>query len=613
MSKLQVRSRVVLGLAFLSVWVSAIAQLSGALQMKVTPALGVMVARSNVQSLRIEVTNKGDATSGNIEVLDDGPVVRIPVELPKNSTKVFVTTTPLGQFSFQAEVRLVTGAGIVQEEVPNDFALPVLLVGDSASAKWLEQLVSNPEPPPIGSRMPRRFSGQSTGRYTELDPRDAPTRALAYRGVPLVVLRDGAQRLSDDQVLALQTYLLRGGNIIIFGGASGSVLRDQRWGQLLGTSDWRPDTLSPSQSSQTLLTKIGSGKLQPVAISVGPTRLTPIEQHGGKSVAWRGSIGLGNLVVTAFDPTDSPLDTATRRVGYFQRLSNEHLNQALAGISVENAIRPTLGEAVKPPEFSSILVLLVVFAILAVPVNLAIVRKLKRAHLAWITAPILGIGFSFLVMNQATEVRGLATGKGQAGNMIADSRVPTASYRGVHRYFFKNGGRYDLKFKDVDGVATPVREDEFFDMRRGRRNERSQIGELGLVDDGTISAKAVNASSLGFFEFEVTKMVKIKPFFSVSPRPGKPNLRRFSVKNLSPYPISEVSIKDMRTLIPKTKVIQPGESFEVESRITDPAPQNMLIMGYIVGFAGVDGDSPLAPGQGNQRIRLYYRQFLEGA
>lgn len=611
MRKLHVGWRVAFGLGLLSAGAIASAQLSGALQMKVTPALGVVVASANVQTLRVEVTNKGEATSGEIEVNENGPVVRTPIELAKNSTKVVQITAPISAFTFRTTVRLITRAGIVSQPIPAQGGVPIVLIGNSSSANWLEEIVQqrNQVPNMRGGSWPN--SSEPSKFYTEFEPKDAPSRPIVFRGTPLVVLREGAQNLDDDQVLAVQTYLLRGGNVMIFGGASGSVLRDPRWRQILGTSDWRPSSLPVDGSRDSFTERFGLKTGQPIAISVGNPTLAPVDTQANSTIVWSGTVGLGSIVVTAFDPTDAPLDKGSKRVSYFLALASSEFNRGLGGHIVDNQVRPALGEAVKVPEFTSILMLLVIFAVLVVPVNLFVVRKLNRAYLAWLTAPLLGIGFSFLVMNQAKDIRGLETSKAQAGNMIGDSRVPTVSYRGIHRYFFRNGGKYDLKLKEVDAIAKPPENDQFV-YRRRRISERNPFQELGLVDEGTLSARAVNASSLGFFEFEVTKMSKQKPFFSVTRKSSTATGPKYKLKNESPYSFSEIRATYGKLMVSNTSEVKPGETFELQLMRYDPELPSVLITGYVSGFQGVDGDSPLAPGQDNERIRLYYRQSLEG-
>ena len=205
MRKLHVGWRVAFGLGLLSAGAIASAQLSGALQMKVTPALGVVVASANVQTLRVEVTNKGEATSGEIEVNENGPVVRTPIELAKNSTKVVQITAPISAFTFRTTVRLITRAGIVSQPIPAQGGVPIVLIGNSNSANWLEEIVRqrNQVPNMRGGSWPN--SSGPSHFYTEIDPKDAPSRPIVFRGTPLVVLREGAQNLDDDQVLAVQT------------------------------------------------------------------------------------------------------------------------------------------------------------------------------------------------------------------------------------------------------------------------------------------------------------------------------------------------------------------------------------------------------------------------
>lgn len=309
-------------------------------------------------------------------------------------------------------VDVVDTTGKVVESAPasNPQArTPIMLLSESGSAVTVltgEGIV----PPAAGI----------TGVEQEASSQSVPNRAAYLRGLAAVVIEDfDTATLSQAQLDAIRDYVGLGGRLVLIAGSS-----------------WRR-SISPLPQDLTPLIPSGTGtvSLEPIATLAGLAtdvqapvatgQMTPaarpvISDSSGIPLIVEADYGSGKIVELAFDPDAGPVSDLTwlQRLAWSQVVDRTLAVAAVSGASfrsistlgvpsevdyVANSpaslddtmyhiVRDTIPEG--PPPAGVLFGLLVFYVMVVGGLNYAVLARLGRREMMWITLPVVVLLFT---------------------------------------------------------------------------------------------------------------------------------------------------------------------------------------------------------------------------
>jgi hypothetical protein len=533
--------RLLVPLVLILVTVSARA--ADPLRMDVQQTFGGSAVDTSVVTVTLE--NDGPDARGVVEVSgDSGPVV-YPVELPQGSRKQLLTFPKVrfGEITFT----LATDRGRVRSKLiagsSEGVAGSIAFVGDeSGSLAFVRRLMDRDRSVVI--------------RDAYVKPEAAPGRPSAYSQFRAVILGPGSERMSDETVAALRDYAVFGGTVVFLGGASAPILEDPRWQPLLPGRIWKPVTL---RAGTRLPTSKGPATSESFTI-LSPNQLaagTVVTRSSGEIVSSTRGLGAGQVVVVGYSPIEPPLSTWSERlstISAYARGAGTRRAQATIAVYTQDqssdemwsgssrpvpmGYAPTRNgpnEAKDPfstrlPETNTVFGILVLYFVLVVPVSFILLKRLKRGELAWITAPVLALGFAGALFKSAESLYAASLSTATQGIVFTQEGVPGGMLFANSQIFFPRGGVYDLKLQNIDRLS-PVQRNEYeYGMSSYQINNRSLEG-FNLVDVGTVIAPRVEASNLAFRELSYSERLPDSDWFRFSVVDRK----RIRVQNVSPH------------------------------------------------------------------------------
>jgi hypothetical protein len=133
--------------------------------------------------------------------------------------------------------------------------------------------------------------------------------------------------------------------------------------------------------------------------------------------------------------------------------------------------------------------ILIGYAIVVVPLNFLVLKKLKKMELAWISTPIISVIFSLFLLNSTIGLyKANATTRTASVAILGEDNGDSVVF-GKSEMFFPRAKSYDLELQNVESILS------------GNTNDRSDSNSLNLKDDGRhITAPDVQSSNLAFKE-----------------------------------------------------------------------------------------------------------------
>jgi hypothetical protein len=352
----------------------------------------------------VVVSNEGASVEGELRAslvdsdVDSGVYIK-RVTLPAHSRKAYFFYLPLYELVSRPKVAVQLWTG---EKVIVSRSATVTLLEDS------ERLYG------IVSETPSDLAFLSTlapsaGRAVaaQLGLESLPPAPLAWEGLDVLVLDDvDTTALTGEQGRALSTWVTHGGHLVVGGGAGAART-------VAGLGDLPPVSIGGTRSVGDLWTL---GELVGASVVPGPYAVAEatlrsgevlVEQEGAVLIA-RRALGEGDVTFLAFDAGVNPFadwDDNVRLwrwiVGGFPMRQQPAIQN---GYQAHEAVSTIPG--VRHPSTLQILGFLLVYVILIGPVNYVVLRKLDRRELAWVTIPVLILGFSACAYVTGFRLRG---------------------------------------------------------------------------------------------------------------------------------------------------------------------------------------------------------------
>ncbi len=282
-----------------------------------------------------------------------------------------------------------------------------------------------------------RSALQPADKVVPLNPITLPDRAAGYDGVAAVYLGDIApDTLSNAQVAALQTWTA-GGGLLVCGGPR--LQTDERFRTWLPVRWGVPGTpLGPDPLAARYHTARGQITYAPLSAVPG-RNARPFLGKKTNGIALAAPLGRGTLVALGFDAATTAFADWPGRADLWHDVALQGVTTpALIAALDEPAVRWNGGGAtfsqsvlrapgLRAPGFGAIGAFLLAYLVLLVPVNYAVLKRLDRRELTWLTVPVLVFLFSASAYGFGYRLKGgqirvntaslieMATGDGRAG------------------------------------------------------------------------------------------------------------------------------------------------------------------------------------------------------
>ncbi len=428
------------------------------------PAGMTMEARALIQghartgswmAIRVELSNDGPAFAGELRMVG-GTQGRtrfaVPVDLPTTSRKAYTLHAQAPAFGSSLKVALVADERIVAERTVA-FALhdpSQLVVGVVAE-----------RPGPLVAALGRlRDPSGPVPAVVQLAVGDLPDRPEAWASLDRLVWQDtDAGQLSPEQLAALRTWLAGGGRLAIVGGSGG-----------LGLLAGFPDELLPYRPTATIDVEPeairgllggtlpnGAAALPALAGSAAPGA-RPLATQGDRVVAADRSAGSGAVTLAGFDPATPWLAESTAvDVLWATLVPPRGTARAPLVVGDDSIVVGLLGTlpALALPSIEGLLLLLLAYIVLIGPVNYLVLRRLDRREWAWVTMPLLVVGFAAAAFAIGASLRGTEVIVNQVALVRAAPGTEAAQAQVYLGVFSPTRGSYEVSIPGGALLSAP--------------------------------------------------------------------------------------------------------------------------------------------------------------
>jgi hypothetical protein len=329
-------------------------------------------------------------------------------------------------------------------------------------------------------------------------PGRAPTRMAAYAGVSAIILGEGAERMTDAEVSAIQQAVIAGTLLVVPTGAPKPVLTDPRW------QGWWPARITGTRNVTNLsaFARDGAppqGILTQVTAEAAPGAI--LHSAEGVMLTASHSVGLGRVLLLGYDPGVGTLRQWPNLGRHLVRVLIAERNavgtqiwqgpsRGLLSSPMDGWEPPESGLELEAPSAMLIWVSFGLFLVLIGPVQFLVLRRLDKGELAWVVTPALSVAFAMglVVIGQ----RGLARFQQRETRAVLAMNASGSLTVGAARqtFFLPEAGAYDLRIPPADVIG--------FESLGFGRTEAALPYQREVQDDGTMSIPRLQVNSLAF-------------------------------------------------------------------------------------------------------------------
>lgn len=558
---------------------------------------GLGTSRGGLIPLIVTVGNSGANARGEVVLRTNSLVTTFPVDLPTGSKKQFLAYVPEEANYGECWVSLDTdqGSHAYPLKLPQEVAEYICLIGGSTGDMTFLR-AANPD----AYEMPWR---DAYGK-----PGSLPDRSIGYSSFNAVVLGEGSERMTDSEVETLKTWVVSGGVLVFIGGASPAVVSDKRWAPFVPVHSLRQKNVNGLPNIESI-----AGSPTPngvISLSQGSVAQGAVETFSsrGETIIAQKRVGFGRAIYIAFDPFQPPLKQwkGLRKL-FVNGLSMEstietrHWVMSRADPYGEYEYDPTMDAVNSPfqtelPPTGTVLLILFAHLIISVPLNFYVMRRIGKSEMAWVTTPIISIGFAAIFFSLASGLYEAGQSTRTHGVLIASHEHDVATFTGKAEVFIPRGGSYDLRLQDVESVATGS--NYYYDSEQA----------LHVVDEGTVRIPDIRVSNLSFNEFYFTQRVADSKFVSVKAKRVGDNRLDIHLVNLSPFRFDTTSVQCSSALY-QIGTIEPGGEFkgvvQGHKYTKDPWSQdsNLAVQATLHGFRA---GPQIGEDKGSNLMLLYF-------
>jgi len=388
--------------------------------------------------VRVEVNNPGPAFEATVEAVgEDATRYAQPISVAAGGSAIAQLYVPLDWTRNRLPVRLRRGGTIVAESEAN---LQPLIPGE----RLIGVIGASTASERIMAFLKSALTPRGHGQVIELSPGDLPAEALAWDSLDVLIVSSDLA-LTRAQRTALQTWVEFGGQLLM-AGVIPSDMAELAPAQILGST--APS--APSALSLYAPTDPPPGPLRVLRL-LPDTEADVILSQGDLPLIIRSHLGRGSVLVIAFAVSD--LAGWEGRANLWSSLTAAPVNQPpwAGGISGWTSAHQALWTLPDYPLPSVGLIagFSLLYAVLAGPVNLALLTRLRRRGWAWATVTGLSVLFSL----GAWAIGQTFHGNKVVVHRLAVVQVPPGAMRGradvLIGVFAPRRGNYSLQTESI--------------------------------------------------------------------------------------------------------------------------------------------------------------------
>lgn len=560
------------------------------LEMKVQPLFGTLSAEQGVLPLLITLENRGSSVRGvvAVEIGDFNKNRRYlyPLELPAGARKEVVAYPSTEAYVYRLIVRFETPRTLAMVEVPvnqqgSSTRLVASVTDEIGGLGFLRNIqLQTPElSDPRYNWQARRNNEKISYQAVFCRPDYFPVRAGACNGLNVILIGPGAERLTEAQWRSLRLWVSTGGTLIVPGGSGAVYLQMPLLQSLLPIRN--PRTIQAAH-----LDAVGrfTGKTPPVGgamitqTSPKPGARVWLEQGGIPLIASR-SYGLGMVVFLAYNPWDQPMrgySNHSELWGKFLVASPVITPAALQYniFSTQSGVYddPWGGRRMRPNSFEehsfqvpaagTVLVLLLLYFILAVPVNFWVLKRFRALDWTWLTAPAIALIFVFLLYRVGSGLYKQGQISDTKASILVTAGSQEAYVYASTLFFFPRAGSYNMEFQNAELVESGM-ENEYGGLQG--------VAALSTIEGNPILAENYRVRNLSFQWFRYTRYIELPAVIDGSLKaarsPGNRVRIEGTIVNRLPYPLKSAVL-----LTPdgeqKIEGFEPGQSRKVSAVVS---------------------------------------------
>ncbi len=371
-------------------------------------------------NMNARVLLQGHARSGTwaaieVDLQNDGPEIRgelqmdggaesnaryaMAVNLPTNSRKTYVLHAQPPGFGRNVTVDLVADGQKVES------VTVAYLVHDSTQ---LVVGVLAEAPGPIVSQMqlPAGTSGVAPA-IVPLTVADLPSRVEGWSVIDRLVWQDvDSNSLSPEQLEALRRWIAAGGRLVIVGGSAG-----------IGTLSAFPDDILPYRPTATLdadpavlsalLGPPPTGAADVLAMAGELARGRALATSGDRVIAAELGYGAGRVTIYGFDTTTTWLNESNAIEALWRTALPARTSDGALLVDDSQLLQAVYQlPALALPPTEGLLGIIGAYILLIGPINYLILKRLDRRELAWVTMPVLVLGFAAAAFGYGAVLKG---------------------------------------------------------------------------------------------------------------------------------------------------------------------------------------------------------------
>lgn len=327
---------------------------------------------------------------------------------------------------------------------------------------------------------------------------DLPERAEGWAVLDRLVWQDlDSNQLSLAQLDSLRRWIAGGGRLIIVGGSAG-----------IGTLSAFPDDILPFRPTATLdldpavltdlIGQLPQGATDLPAMGGALARGRALATSGDRVVAADLGYGNGRVTILGFDPTTAWLAESDNIHALWRGALPERSRDGSVLVDDSQLVQAVYQlPALALPPTSGLLVIIGLYILIIGPLNYLVLRRLDRRELAWITMPVLVLGFSAAAFAYGAVLRGTDVVVNEVAIVRGAPDATEATAQVYFGIFSPTRSTYQVQVPQGALLASPITGGDIF-------------GQSGAILDilqgtGVEQPSAVRNLSVGTSSFRVVR------------------------------------------------------------------------------------------------------------
>ncbi len=444
-------------------------------------------------AIEVDLQNDGPQIRGELQMdggAESNARYAMAVDLPTNSRKTYVLHAQPPAFGRNVTVDLVADGQKIESVTVAYLVHEVtqLVVGVLAE-----------DPGPIISQI--KLPASTTGVMPAVVPltvADLPSRVEAWSTIDRLVWQDiDSNSLAPEQLEALRRWIAAGGRLVILGGSAG-----------IGTLSAFPDDILPYRPTATVdadpvvlssvLGPAPAGAADVLAMAGALAHGRALATSGDRVVAAELGYGAGRVTIYGFDTTTSWISESAAAEALWRGALPARTSDGTLLVDDSQLLQAVYQlPALALPPTEGLLGIIGAYILIIGPINYLILKRMDRRELAWVTMPVLVLGFAAAAFGYGALLKGTDVVVNEVAIVHGAPDATEATAQVYFGIFSPNRATYRVDVPAGALLASPISGDPFgqgsskLDIIQGTGpGEPSAVRDLAV---GTGSIRIVRA------------------------------------------------------------------------------------------------------------------------